>query len=1015
MPLNEKKLISDENKKALNGFKLSTDKTKLELYMLSSWANRLFSRQKTTYHKKIIVINEKSQLLFIKKNKTPDGFIWHTSPDTLPIAIRYGLFKPGALTSDVIATLGQYRMVCLKRAHHHHTISPLTHDKLILVNHTQDLISAFFPLERTINGYHYGKSPEENLSYLINHYKSLVHKINKIDKKKHHFENHFLEEKIHLQHKKIIHSLNKQIERLSQKNTITIDLVKSLFAYHLNESAGFFIKSQLTEVVRNLQYLNQMLVYTKKNRAFNRGDLHALCLDANRLINDSVEDLHNPILKSHQGFFDKSQKVALDFSGEESKKSLMATRLMTISHIEKKDALIFKKNNDAYLQTPFKNKEFKLKKTPYIKWSHHFGIAYSILRFIIGSWNILIGLVFGLTVDLFFGLAAGILGYRFSSVSESLRISFNLTMENHSFYHQLSQELPNEQFSLGTLVGFKIGNFFKNVFVDFFYGVKASIGQYKIELWDNLKADYHLGHKKTANLSNTLNDLLQTFSSLNQEKKLCLSEILEKHYPDKYRCDLKNQSIPQAIFAKAPYQLNDGEWLDILNALTRGAKVFSDTFTYHLFYKNPTSGLMFSAAYLLGGFAVYCPEKMKFLPKFYIDFSRSIANTMSHGKLTSSIASASMQGQMAAGITEAIKNGQDSWFANAGLLFEKEPSNILVYATLAVGLGALLAYELEIPVLSEEIRNNMGSFPIPSLGFAGAKIGILVIDFIEPKKNVQKADTLDDLRKIILNELSLLDTNFEKSDKSKTLLLQKLSDEKLIHALNVAKNSVYHLKPLIEQSLLIYLLCEHKDDLVNLDFIKKREIIYLLRKANTLKSHEIETIKTLLFPNNKNSILFVTITTFFNYVPLLLRNLCMMITKDSEPFFDLKQKVTKDITRLIRVINKTAFVLSSTLKTLFLGMMDLIGNETLAKVDGKCFSSHYKMSEKLLVANCQIDKGISQIENTTSYLNQKLYQHSTPPTPFTLLQKLSQTLKGHAPKKETSINTQSFIKKGARP
>jgi hypothetical protein len=951
MPLNEKKIVEEENNKAIARFKLNKDESDILIYPLSPWANRLFSHQPHHYRKKVIPLNNDSHLAFIKKNKTPEGFVWHTNAQGAHRAVLYGLVQPEALSASVLSTLGQYHASILKRAYQRHTLSDLTESKLSLLEFGQSLIETSQELERLLNTYQRHKQSCDNLARLetgLYRYADELKGLNKIRER--------LPRHIQAQAKDVLLSKQQNVQVFLEKikkSEPTEAIVKKRFQADGRGSLGLFLKIDLLKSVRSLQLLNQTITNHPRAHAFYRGDFHTFCVDALKVINDHQADLHNPVLKAHQGLFEKGSPLVFDFSGEEHQKKLMAHRLMCISHIERKDRLVHRADDKMVLR-PHRNKQdILLKTTPYIKWSHHFGFLFNINRTIAFVWNTLIGLTFGLSIDLFVGLLTGLFGIRFRSIAQLLRINFSPTMENKSFFSLLCKELPNDQYSLGTLVGFKMGNFFKNVFVDFFYGVHASVGQYKVELWDNLISDYKIGHQTKPNLEKSASLYFQQLRATQKQRARLLKKALTDKYPNRQRCDLKREGQPKARFARAPYQLSDGEWLDLLNALSRGTKLVADTFSHALFSQNPLTGLIFSHVYALGALAVFAPEKVAFLPKAYIQLSQSIAEAMSRGHLTSSLANASFQGQIVASLTEAAKNGQDSWLSNASLLFEKEPADILVYATLAVGLGALLAYEVEIPILSQEIRNNMGTFPLPSLGVAGGKIGVLLFDFLEAKKSPTKSQNLSHLQELLEKELTS-------------------------HQLN---------QQVLLQIALLLSFCEHQSLSDGLPFLTRRWLLASIRSVGNLNESELDTLKGLLFPSADHSIFFVTVTTILNYVPLLLRCTSMPITQNKEPWLDLKNKVKKDLTRVVHALSSLSHTISSNLKALTSAMLDLLGNETLAKIEVTLTGTN-SIAKAMHQLNTELDGQFEQSQARIKHYSHPLYREVTAPTPFKLLSSL---------------------------
>ncbi len=82
------------------------------------------------------------------------------------------------------------------------------------------------------------------------------------------------------------------------------------------------------------------------------------------------------------------------------------------------------------------------------------------------------------------------------------------------------------------------------------------------------------------------------------------------------------------------------------------------------------------------------------LGKKFVAFSQELGQALAHGKLSETIAAGFMEAKVAAAICEALFHGRKSWLSKGIFLLEKEPADIIIYTTMAVGLGFLIAYEL---------------------------------------------------------------------------------------------------------------------------------------------------------------------------------------------------------------------------------------------------------------------------------------------------------------------------------
>lgn len=928
-PFDSKALIQEENERRLLEFYLSNDK-KHELIPHSNLPGRLFAGHLIAYDRQRIPVGEHS-IDIIKKDTEVSHFIWRTSPANFNQAIDDGIIPLDmldALTARVRQALGGYMINTRSRFYKSGILSNKHKEKHALLRLTQSRIKLFETLERCINDDDPTLSDEEKLNVLKNkiqdyiaHLKSTQSEVgnayallNQYDINATAQINHFIQ--------KDIDEAQHYLNSLQEKECI------AHYSASGPKSLGAFIKKAMIRQLREAQALNQNLCYSRLGGSFLRGDFNGICEDALREINLHRPDLHNRVLKEHQGQFSSDNtELAVNFQTLGKDGRAIENTLMGIAQIEGEDSISVK--DDVICLTKKDQSLYPLKVTNKTKWVLNESTWYTSLRVGAWIWNVSTGIFLGLTFDLFVGLGLGLLGYRPPSLVSKFQIHLPVEAHRNTLYESLLKAMEPPSYSLGTLVGFKISNFIKNIWWDLINGATTTIKQFKFELIENLAADFTLGHHPQINAKDVLMTLKQDLIKLKAQKSEVLSYINSKSVRFKEQTPHQIESVSPV----PPYRLSHGEWLDITNEAIHGARFVAETFTNNIHSKHPLAGIIFSLSYLSGVFVILTPQFMSFLPKGYLKFSHTLANAMSKGGLTKAIGSGMTQAQLFTAAFNAIIEGNDSWLAKGSREFEKNPSNILVYISLAVGLGALVAFELDIPYISETLREDLGNIPIPSLGFAGAKMGILLIDLLREKKPEAIREHIPEIRHQ-LDDILQKFGEFQ-SDSHRDHIINTLLSDAFLSSLKTSVQAVKDnmtTKEKAELAKLVFLFkLEHEKDLLpKLPTQTKRKLIELTHQYFPKHTETLKTVNQLLYPPPPQSIFIITLTTVIYYIPILIRCLASIVTLNTRPYIDLGEKVKKDLTRIGVALANAIHGLTSFFKVGFRGLFDFFGNEILA-------------------------------------------------------------------------------------
>ncbi|MDQ2994929.1 MAG: hypothetical protein M3R00_08325, partial [Pseudomonadota bacterium] len=234
--------------------------------------------------------------------------------------------------------------------------------------------------------------------------------------------------------------------------------------------------------------------------------------------------------------------------------------------------------------------------------------------------------------------------------------------------------------------------------------------------------------------------------------------------------------------------------------------------------------------------------------------------------------------------------------SNALSSLESASSDIMIYGGLAFGLGWLIANG-RIPYLSESVLAEQGSVKAITLTVTGAKFGFLLTEFL----------------KVNPTELNL------------NTLTEKLAE--------------------LQRLAFILQLQQHKELLPHLPYRSKRLLIELMRREDRHQPFTAETMSQLVFPERERSIFAVTISLIFGYIPMTLRCLATIVTWDKEPWRQLFEKTSKDLTRIVHAIShKILGTAAHFVRILFRGICDVVANEIFARAEGLLRNNAHTLS-----------------------------------------------------------------------
>ncbi len=1015
MGLNTKDILREENHKQINYFPLS-DRNTLTIHPVSRIPGRLYAGTKTVLHKAEKALSENSKLGFIyhteesvdgkaqqaaqKLRPSADSFYWQTTQQQIQHAVDYGITEFSALSSKVIAAVGAYRLNVLERAYDNGIISNKYEHKEMLLRVTQARIRNLQGLERLTNAYDLGASVDDNAKRIVDTFDDYITKMQALQTDIH-TNLTILTEYDREANQKLIEQINHDIgkARLFQRDILQELQANKLTKQRLENNAlaatGHnsivnFMKMRMIYALREAQEHNQNMTFSYKAGSYSRGQFNSFCEDGLKLVDAHQGDHHNATLLEHQGYFstDPNASITLDYQRLGRNRRTTRQYLMAISNIEGADTIAKNADNEFMIITGDKIAH-SLKKTKFTAWDRQSERYYHPKRLLYWGCNVFTGLVIGVLIDLPLGFFLGLAGVELVSVSTKLRLEFNPVCENETWFEKLAHKIDFPVMSLGSRVGKLVGNLLRNTVWEVFKGVTTTIKQASLQIGENLSIDYELGHKGLPDENEIFATIKKDLIKLEHEEEKIQQEIVPLFKSSKADSDKEFDKIQlQELLSRygvAPYALSPGEWDDLLNSMLHGIKSMTESITHEIHAKHPFAGLMFTTFYFLGGLAVVSPQTLAFMGTYYLRASQAIAAASSKSVTFGATSSAIYQAQISALIPEFFVNGRNSWIVNGLTSLEDEPSTMIIYAALAVGLGTLLAYGVNIPYLSEGIRNDIGTVPIIALAATGAKFGILLVELLKVEA-AENNQTISDKRE----KLRLFITEHFKS-------IYALTDEQIEASIDtilsgkLLRDASSPMKEEIRRIEFLLQLKRHEHLLPHLPYRSKRLLVELMRRQDRHQPYNAATMSDMVFPEPKQSILEVTISAILGYVPVLGRCISTIVTWDKEPWRYLAEKTRKDLSRLAHALSGTVINgIAHHIRVIVRGVFDVVINEIFARFEGLIRKDAHTLSRGTYKISAGVDSTYETLKEFFATPIDALRRAVTKPNPTGFLQRIMQ-------------------------
>lgn len=165
-PLSAKKLLKQYKDKRIRAFYLDSESSRLTLPQDSSIPSVAAAKRKDIFQKEIYTRPESNgQVIFVKQNGHEHSVLWKSSAEKIKQATRWGIIKTHSLTSKIIGSLGQYRIVAHEQAAKG-MVSNSAGMKLAFLDLYQDRFEAMQDLESLVNRDNSAKK-SKNISSVI--------------------------------------------------------------------------------------------------------------------------------------------------------------------------------------------------------------------------------------------------------------------------------------------------------------------------------------------------------------------------------------------------------------------------------------------------------------------------------------------------------------------------------------------------------------------------------------------------------------------------------------------------------------------------------------------------------------------------------------------------------------------------------------------------------------------------------------------------------------------------------
>jgi hypothetical protein len=911
-------LLKKHNAEQLKYFKLNQDLNELIIYPPSNIPGIVSQKTPVIYKKTKFPVGDSIVELYTKNGEF-DFFMWHTTGNKIQVARRWGILADYSITSKVLRAIGQDRLIELERISEGYIGNRYAMETSLLDLY-QDRIEPLCEIESIINQ---SNTPRQ-LKIAFDSYIAALKKIKRnlaqrfADNELATFDSDALNQiSVSLEHDIM---LAQQTLKQYMASTSTLEQAQQSTG---SASALTFVK---TQIIRNLhEFLNisQNVSYSPVMPfALTRGELNSCIEYALRQVKDHEAPRHDVINTDHHGNYgDETILVAYDSSRQGLTPSQQKLALKAITFIEEVNSADVNKLNVQIIKA--------------VNWGITDSYKVSFKKAAVWLANIGIKLTAGIPDLLTLGLIEPL---RKMAIYE-IKIQNPQVVELNGA--ELFEKATLPRISLGQRVRQILGNAFRNSVQDIWYGVRDIHREFTVHLFDNINNDYADGNVESPSLFDVMQIMGAEIEKINSLNAQHIKKINHSYGSAPPFFPLQKGQDRGERFAEPEAIPTTGKLYDPLNAGARGFQAVMDFYLGNIHAQHKFLGLAFSCTYLAGSLSILAPHYVTFLGAKYINFSRTLGYGMAHSKATAAMSSGCTQAQLVSAALELGMKGSRSWLATAANRFGEDPATSIIYISTAIGLGYAIAFKLNIPWLSEHLRHDLGHFPPSALGFAGAKLSILVKELFEEHARIDFDVTVltNKIKQFLIDEYkrsevykntSPVQTDAKIQDIVAETLTVLLNEGNIVQLKNAyqllnSEESIQHMRLIIKN-----LLCE-TDDESKQEFNRaymaiifeenEKNLAYLSEKTKHLVINQIKqnfsrqqalSLKNAFYPDDTASILRTTLGILIGYISFPLRIVCAIgssiIQKNRQPVLSAGEefalKMAKDVTRVIYAASK---------------------------------------------------------------------------------------------------------------
>ena len=696
-----KQVLTRYNQRQYRAFTLNDDKDLiLPQISLIPWVST--SNQLDYYSKQILTPNgysaeDNPHIKFITKGGSPHAFLWKTKAETLKKAVRWGIVQTHSVTAQVIAALGQYRVLAHERVAKG-MVSNAQAIKLKLLDLFQDRFEALEAMESMVNK----ENTLQQYHAVIDQY---IQKLTQIHADLESYFSETLETGFNSDTKqKISDDLDADIAR-AKAYRASID-EKNLRAHNRNRGPTAimtFVQQQMIYGLYELQGINQDLSYSKQHYfALTRGELNDYIENARKVIDDFQTDPRNAVTAAHHGCYSTQGNalISYDFSETQLTPERERSILLGISFIEGWDTL--KNTKDGLPEVHNQNGFEPLDTIAATRWKQH-----RHFRLFLKSY-----------------------GFYFLNIIKGLFIATH-PQEEESWknpkFHLFATEL-RQHAKLNEPLWKKPAQFFKNIIYavrDLFNGVRDVGTEISARMPVDILNDWQ-SSKMIPSWDDIVNEAEKEFRHIKSLEK----ERLDSALPDPLKNVHELTITKNNELAHVEYALTTGEQNDILTSIAKGLNGFTDFIFHHLYAKDPIGGVLFTGTYAVGIGAIFNPSMTAALcgssyVRIFSEYAHSIAASNWAAALSASIT----QAEIVALGWDGLMHGPSGIAMKTLHKIGEDPLTTATFCAAIYGLGYVLVNGIngyDIPGLSKHFKKELGSKPELAYPGIGVKTAILL-------------------------------------------------------------------------------------------------------------------------------------------------------------------------------------------------------------------------------------------------------------------------------------------------